>query len=247
MPLKYGDLEPIRESDYFKTFDGDTLGSKFVLCDRLSTDTQADNAGIRKPFLFYEALKVKSQVVEYCCETVSGRPCCLCQRWEHKKAFEIALKENASIVFLCVNRIIRPEDFRYKTNPFVPLRERDMKRWLQWLERNFGQDATRIKVMTILPPDTPAKEQQHFLSRLGQIGKDNLGGRPVKCRKEPGELAARKGVFHPIVIALHQEGLPMKKIPQKIVDKFDVKIPQGTVAYWIREWKNREATEHGAR
>lgn len=115
MPLKYGDLEPIRESDYFKTFDGDPLGGKFVFCDRLSTNTQSDNdnAATRKQFLRYEELKAKGQAVGYYSDTISGRPSSLCQRHEHKKAFEIALKENASIVFFCVNRILRPEDYRH--------------------------------------------------------------------------------------------------------------------------------------
>lgn len=93
-----------------------------------------------------------------------------------------------------------------------------------------------IKIVSLIPPDTPPEKIRGRLIKIGQIAKDNYGGRPRKPKLSKKE---RREKFKPIALEMHcEKELSVTETTAEIKQVYDEPIARSTVGDWVNPKNN---------
>lgn len=236
----------IDEADYFDTVESliekypKERFFRFVVYDRESSKTQNrdGNAAARKlqiaqmcRRLFHKAGK-KRKCVGYFYETAGGWSDKLRGRKKLAKAIRVAKRHNAVLIAPTVCRFVRVDSLSRDVK--AKLRKRDIER----LRRVAGEE---IILVSLCPLNATFKERTGFLTKLGQAGKNNKGGRPREEQQTPKPPAGYR-----VEIREQYEGIVLRlcatcsyrEIEEIMWKEHGVNISKSTVQRWYTESKN---------
>lgn len=188
--------------------------------DRGSTPAQKASAEARKEIVLSECKKNGFIVLDYFCEMVNGRSDRIGERHKLLQAILGAGKLDAVLIVLSTSRLIRAADKKQD----APLRNCD----LTLLRRLLGS----VRVVSLIPPGTPKEKVRGIISKMGQQGKRNRGGRPKK--KIPGELELTREKYTPIAIKMKlKKKYSYREISKILFKKYNVEIAHTNIHRWV--------------
>lgn len=215
---KYGylDAPPAEGGDYLIPFKAAVrlarkLGMEFVGYARVSARSQKRGDGLdnQEDFMRLALGREGFLPPKIFRECESGWKDTLAVRQE---AAAFAAKNNAILIVLCPNRILRSTKYKHNASPAT------MPNKAEWDTLFAYFHSVGVLVTSILDPDVSEREMQSFQIQLGKNG--------VHC--ETNEKKHRREKLKQRAIDLREKGESWRKIAKEIA------VPSSTVRAWVK-------------